>query len=155
MSDKRIIEVDGVKIEVDLRTAKRVETLRVGSRVRVLVKPAYGKAEVHHGVVIGFEPFNELPTIIIAYMAIEYANIDLKFVHYNKNTQGVEIVASIDDDHASLDKDEALRFFEVEIEKKQGELKDLEDRRRYFLEKFSSWWNPTVPLEVSEDDLPE
>lgn len=35
---KRIIEIDGVKIEVDLRTAKRIDTYRVGDNVKILNK---------------------------------------------------------------------------------------------------------------------
>ena len=40
MSDeqKRIVEIGGVKIEVDLRTAKRVDSYRVGDPVKVLTK---------------------------------------------------------------------------------------------------------------------
>jgi hypothetical protein len=33
--NKRIVEIDGVKIEVDLRSAKRIDTFRVGDNVKV------------------------------------------------------------------------------------------------------------------------
>ena len=36
MEEKRIVEIDGVKIEVDLRTAKRIDTFAVGDNVKVL-----------------------------------------------------------------------------------------------------------------------
>ena len=38
MEEKRIVEIDGVKIEVDLRTAKRIDTFAVGDNVKVLCK---------------------------------------------------------------------------------------------------------------------
>ena len=56
-----IIEVNGIKLEVDLRTAKRVDQLRVGDRVKVLNK-AYDGYEVLPGTVVCFEPFEKLPT---------------------------------------------------------------------------------------------
>ena len=42
MEEKRIVEIDGVKIEVDLRTAKRIDTFRVGDNVKVLCKEYNG-----------------------------------------------------------------------------------------------------------------
>ena len=38
MEEKRIVEIDGVKIEVDLRTAKRVDSYKVGDNVKILEK---------------------------------------------------------------------------------------------------------------------
>ena len=36
--NKRIVEIDGVKIEVDLRKAKRVDSFQVGDNVKILEK---------------------------------------------------------------------------------------------------------------------
>lgn len=52
---KTIIEVNGVKLEVDLRTARRIDEIRIGDRVKVLIK-GYSDYKVHAGTVIGFEP---------------------------------------------------------------------------------------------------
>lgn len=49
MDQKRIIEVNGVKLEVDLRNARRVDEFRVGSPVKVLVKN-YSTYESHFGM---------------------------------------------------------------------------------------------------------
>jgi hypothetical protein len=38
MTEKTIIEVSGVKLEVDLRQARRIEEIRIGDRVKVLTK---------------------------------------------------------------------------------------------------------------------
>ena len=38
MEEKRIIEVNGIKMEVDLRNAKRIDQFKVGDSVKVLVK---------------------------------------------------------------------------------------------------------------------
>ena len=44
---KRIIEVNGVKLEVDMRYARKIEELRVGSRVKVLIKN-YSRYSVYY-----------------------------------------------------------------------------------------------------------
>lgn len=79
-----IIELNGVKLEVDLRTAKRVDTLRVGDRVRLLEKSSYSSSvTVHHGIIAGFEPFPSAPTIIVAYLKTAYREATIEFVYLN------------------------------------------------------------------------
>ena len=137
-SETRIIEIDGVKLEIDLRTAKRVDTLRVGDRVRLLKDKT-----VHHGVVAGFEPFDELPTIVVAYLTDEwFGNNILKFEYYNSKTRAenkLEIVPSIDDD-LPVERDYILRKFDREIEQARAKIDDLERRRKWFLENFGKYW---------------
>jgi hypothetical protein len=48
---KRVIEINGVKMEVDMRYAKRVDELRIGSRVKVLIKE-YSSYKIYLGVSI-------------------------------------------------------------------------------------------------------
>ena len=70
-----IVEVNGIKLEVDLRTAKRIDQLTdqltIGSRVKCLVKQ-YSDFKTVPGVVVGFEPFEKLPTIVVAYLDTDY-----------------------------------------------------------------------------------
>ena len=54
------IEINGVKLQVDLRHARRLEEIRVGSRVKVLTKD-YNGHKVSHGVVIGFTLLENVP----------------------------------------------------------------------------------------------
>jgi hypothetical protein len=75
---KRVVEINGVKVEVDLREAVAVETMRVGDAVRVLVKNYGGTYAAHDGVVIGFDQFKNLPTITVAYAEIGYSNADVR-----------------------------------------------------------------------------
>lgn len=140
--DKTIIEVNGVKLEVDLRTATRIDTLRVGDRVKVLVKEAYGGngATVHPGVVVGFEPFESLPTIIVAYMKVDYAGVNVQFVYMNKNTKETEVIKAIDNDHLDVDKVRAVAMFDRQIETKRRELEDLEAKKTFFLTEFRKYW---------------
>ena len=62
---RRIVEIDGVKVEVDLRTAKRVDSFRVGDNVKILDK-SYQDYKVKPGIIVDFAEFQELPTIVIA-----------------------------------------------------------------------------------------
>jgi hypothetical protein len=87
----RVIEINGIKMEIDLRTAKRIDNLKVGDRVKVLIKE-YTSYKVHPGTIIGFEPFEKLPTIIIAYMETTYSSASVKFLYYNAKTEDTEVV---------------------------------------------------------------
>jgi hypothetical protein len=139
--DTTVIEVNGVKLEVDLRTAKRIDTLRVGDRVKVLIKNDYSsECAVKPGVVVGFEPFEMLPTIIVAYMEIDYSGSNLKFLHFNKASKGTEVIKSIDNDHLDVDKVRVTAMFDKQIEQKQRELEDLEAKKTFFLAEFSKYW---------------
>jgi hypothetical protein len=138
METKQIIEVNGVKLEVDLRTARRVEELQVGSRVKVLIED-YSGAKVHPGIVVGFEPFTKLPTIIIAYIVSEYNDVGLKTISYNAKSEKVEIVASIDDDF-SVNKSEVLGWFRRERQKLDEKRAEIDAKEAFFLDRFKVFW---------------
>ena len=36
MEEKRLVEINGIKMEVDMRSARRVDTFKVGDNVKVL-----------------------------------------------------------------------------------------------------------------------
>lgn len=133
----RVVEINGIKMEVDLRTARRVDRFRVGDRVKVLTKEYGDKYKTHLGVIVGFDAFEKLPTITICYL--EGYSPKLCFVGINANTEDVEIVACQDDD-ALVDKGEVLARLQAEIDTKQAEMEDLERKRRYFEERFAAWF---------------
>src|SRR6266849_2566207 len=139
--EKTIIEVNGVKLEVDLRHARRVDELRVGDRVKVLNKD-YSGYKVHAGTVIGFEPFKNLPTIIVAYLEKDYTGANVKFLHFNAESNEIEIIKAIDDDSMDIDKAGVLRQLDGAIAKKRAEIEDIARRRAYFLENIQAYWAP-------------
>jgi hypothetical protein len=136
---KQIIEVNGVKLEIDTRYARRIEELRIGSRVKVLDSTGYGGSQVYPGIVVGFEPFASLPTIIIAYVKSDYSTCGLHTVSYNAKTEKIEIVASLDDDF-SVSKAEVLGWFDREQRKSEQALAELAAKREFFLTRFKSYW---------------
>lgn len=139
--NRQVVEIAGVKLGLDMRTATRIETLRVGDRVKVLEK-SYSEWKANPGVVIGFEPFKSLPTIIVAVARVTYSSVDLGFVYINAKTENVEIVKSIDDDSTELAKDKVEAYFVDSIAKKRAEIEELERRREFFLREFRAYWAP-------------
>jgi hypothetical protein len=135
---KQIIEVNGVKLEIDTRYARRIEELRIGSRVKVL-KEEYSSTTVYPGIVVGFEPFAKLPTIIVAYVKAGYSDVGLETVSYNAKTEKIEIVASIDDDF-SVSKSEVLGWFRRERQKLDEKRAEIDAKEAFFLDRFKAYW---------------
>lgn len=137
----KTVEINGVKMEVDMRHAKRVDHLVVGSKVKVLSKKdSYGGTVVFPGVVVGFEPFQNLPTIIVCYLKVSYGDMELKFAYINSETGDKwDIVASVDDE-LPVEKADVLSKVDREIEKKRAEIEDLELKRGYFLSHFNRYF---------------
>ena len=139
--EKTVIEVNGVKMEVDLRHAKIIHTnIRVGSKVKVLSKGNYGGPEVYPGVVVGFEPFTDLPTIIVAYVTSSYAAAELKFAYVNaKSADKWDLVPAVDDE-LPLNKADVLACFDRDIAKREREIEDFRAKRDYFLRHFDKYF---------------
>ena len=146
-SNKTIIEVNGVKLEVDLRTAKRIDQFKIGDRVKVLVKE-YDNYRCYHGMIVGFEPFVQLPTIVIAYLKTDYSSVSIVFVSFNSATKDIEIVMALDDDSLAIDREGVVKQLDRAIAAKMAEAEELERKRDYFLQNFSKYWGSTTDGET-------
>lgn len=134
-NETRTIEINGVKLDVDLRTAVRVETLRIGDRVRCLVK-SYSGYDLHPGVVVGFEPFQKRPTIQVAYIA----GSGLQIKAFNDETKDdFEIVPALDDT-LMLERDHVVEMMQREITRKEVELDESRRKLDYFNRMFGKWF---------------
>lgn len=136
----RIIEINGIKMEVDLRHAKRVDTLRIGDKVKCLVKSYGNQMNVHTGVVVGFEPFPSLPTIVVAYLDVGYA-AGIKIISINQNSTDIEIIPDIDNQSLEINKSDILALMDREMDKKQLELDEISKKRAYFIAHFGRYFN--------------
>jgi len=136
--DTTVIEVNGVKLEVDLRTAKRVDTLKVGDKVKVLVTSAYATPAVYPGVVVGFEPFKELPTVVVAYLKTSYNDSELQFLYYNKATKDTELIVSVDD--VMFDWANAFDVFDRKVAKLKRDIAEVEEKRAYVQRNFTQYF---------------
>lgn len=138
MENKRIVEIDGIKVEVDLRTAKRIDTFRVGDNVKVLCKEYSDKFIVKPGIITDFANFKEKPTIVVAVFNEGSWNSSpsISFVHiYEGMESAYEIVYASEED-LRLTKDGVIEKFEREIFKKRNEAQDLQNQLDYFKKHF-------------------
>lgn len=141
---KRIIEINGVKMEVDLRYATQVhENIKVGSRVKLL-KKEYSTHKVLAGVVVGFENFKELPTIVVAAFDPHGYSQTLTFHYINSQNKDAEIVPALDW-YPEYSKQHSVDLFDKDIAKKRAELEDLESKKTFFIEQFEAYFRETMP----------
>ena len=141
-----IIEVNGVKLEVDLRHAKRVDNLRIGDRVKCLVKGYGGSMSTHAGVVVGFEPFPSLPSIVVAYLDTGYSSGTLKFKTFNAETKDFEVVADLDNNALEVDRSDILAQFDRDAAKKRQELEEIAAKRAFFEAHFGRYFAEQAPV---------
>jgi hypothetical protein len=151
LSQTTIVEINGVKMEIDLRHATVVhQNLRVGSKVKVLHKPAYGDPVVYPGVIVGFEMFPSLPTIIVSYIKTGYnsdGKIPLEFAHINTaSAKSWELVPSVDDD-LPIARDTILEQMDRALETALAKVDEIQRQRAYFLKEFGAYF--------AEEGLPE
>ena len=142
--ETRIIEVNGIKLEVDLRNAKRVDQFKVGDSVKVLTEKYNDQYEINLGVIIGFDEFDKNPTIVIAYLVVDYSGAEIKFAYINSKTKEMEI-CPVNDWDIPFSKQDVLSKMDNEIMKKQEEIRDLESKRKYFTEMFGKYFETRIP----------
>lgn len=134
--DKRIIEINGVKLEVDMRCARRIDEFKVGDTVKVLDKRS-DKNDLRTGVITDFANFKELPTIMVAvYKPGDYwSKPTIEFIPYNADTEGIEIVG-VSAEEIMVSHETIVQKFDDEIAKKRDELNDLIIKRDTFVKYF-------------------
>lgn len=139
---KRIIEINGIKIEVDLRTAKRIDEFKVGDNVKLL-KKSNSSYEVLAGVIIDFVNFKELPTIQVATFRSDYWGTKIEFINFNAETKDIEMCA-VSEHELILEKNRVVDKLNAEIEKKKSELDEIVTKKEYFLKHFSKYFKDEI-----------
>ena len=144
MEEKRIIEIGGVKVEVDLREAKQIDTYRIGDPIKILVKKYGDEYTSYPAVIVGFDNFPDLPTIIIAYLEVSYSTAEVKFVYLNANTgKNYQICPAVRKEDFIIDKVHAVELLDKSIQQKAAELEDLKSKRKYFIANFEKFVGAT------------
>lgn len=138
----RTVEINGVKMEIDLRSAKRIDTFKVGDDVKLLKKGNYDSSydredKIYPGMIVDFCNFKDLPTMVVAYFEEGSWNASptIQFVYFNEHTSGWDIVYC-DKNELKVSEQSILQKFDREIEKKQKELDELCDKKEYFITHF-------------------
>lgn len=130
-----VVEINGIKLDVDVENAKVVNEYKVGMNVKVLVKE-YSGYVAYPGVITEFVNFKELPTIVIAVFKESYLGVDIEFVYYNTaNADKYEIAPSCEHE-LKINKERAVDKFNNFIEKKKAEMEDAIAKRDYFIKYF-------------------
>lgn len=142
---KRIIEVGGVKMEIDLRHAKVVENFKIGDNVKLL-KKSYGDTfNSYPGVIVSFDNFKERPTIIVAYLEETWQG-GVKLAYINRDSKDFELCL-MSRDEMVIDKVSVLDQFDRQIAGKERELADLKSQKTYFLERFNRYFETGEAIE--------
>jgi len=138
MENKRIIEINGIKLEVDLSTARRIDEFKIGDNVKVLEKNG-SDYNVLPGVIVEFVNFKELPTMIIATFKRDYWGARLNFINFNSQTEGYEITLCCEHE-LKLEKNKTIDLMQQEIDKKLAEAADLQNKLDYFKKYFAKYF---------------
>lgn len=128
----RIIEINGIKIDVDLSTAKIVDTYRVGQPVKLLKKRYSDTWESHPAVIIGFTPYAKRPAIELLYMD----GSELKFETFY---EGVESeIAPFNEYEFKFSKADIVNRLNRKITENENELQELQSKKQAFLDNFGT-----------------
>lgn len=138
--ENQIIEINGVKIEVDMRYARKIEAYKVGDRVKLLSKKYGDSYESYPGIIVGFDNFKMLPTIIIAYLETSYSCASIKFAYLNSSSKDIEICPIVDN-YIALEKSTIIEAMDRDITKKEEEIFEMKTRKEYFLNNFNEYFN--------------
>lgn len=137
--ENKIVEINGVKLDVDLSSARVIDEYKVGDNVKVLRKNYGSSYEVLPGVITEFVSFKNLPTIVIAVYKHSYNSSNIEFIYLNEQTEGIEIAPALEHD-LQLNKDSVVEQFQKEIESKRKEADELEAKLNWFIKYFNKYF---------------
>ena len=135
----REIEINGIKVEVDLRTCKRIDTFKIGDNVKVLKKQYGEEYTVYSGVIVDFVNFKERPSLVVAYFENSYSGVNIKFETITKDSKDIEIAPCLPHE-MKLNKDRVVDKFDIEIAAKEREADELRQKKQYFIDNFEKFF---------------
>lgn len=138
-TEKRIIEINGIKMEIDLRDAKVIDSYKVGDTVKILKEKYSNNFESYLGVIVGFDDFEKHPTIVVAYLDVDYTSVKIQFAYINSVSKEVEI-CPINTWDIPYSKQDVLSKIDREIEKKKQEIIEFESKKNVFNELFGKYF---------------
>lgn len=138
MEDKRTVEINGIKMEVDMRTATRVDQFRVGDNIKILNKE-YNGFKVENGVIVDFLNFKDLPTIQVAIFEQSYQGSTIRFININSETENVEFLPASRHE-MQLEKKNVVDQMNNEITSLENKKKDLEAKLNWFIDYYGKYF---------------
>ena len=134
-SQKRIVEINGMKMEIDLRTAKKIDTFRVGDPVKVL-DMNYQSPVIKAGVIVGFAEFSKHAAIEIMVLSDNYSGVDFNFITVKSGDECKYEIVHYNNYEKIFTQSNVVDKFAREIEKKKIEIAELERKMKYFINDF-------------------
>ena len=146
------VEVQGKKFMVDMAGAKVIDQFKVGDPIKVLVKKYNDEFDAYYGMVIGFDNFENLPTIVIAYFEAKYGGEgELKIVHLNDQAKGIEICHTTPAE-AALNPQAVLDKINSTISDHRNKIRELRNKKEFFLNGFAKVFGINVDELNDEED---
>lgn len=136
------IEINGVKLEVDLRTCRRIDTFKVGDNVKIL-KKQYSEYRVYSGVIVDFVNFKERPAIVVAYFNQDYGGVEINFETITKDSKDVDIAPCLPHE-MKINKARVIDKFDIKIAEKMREADELRQKKEYFINNFGKFFDEEV-----------
>lgn len=134
-----IVEINGVKLDIDERSAKlkAVESYKIGDKVKVLLKE-YSNWKINPGVIVDFDNFENLPTITVAYLTDTYSP-ELRFAFINSESKDIEL--SPNDGSVQIDQADVLDKLQKDITAKNAAVDEAIRKYNYFQSKFAVYFD--------------
>lgn len=141
------MEISGIKVSIPEKPAVEYDTYKIGDPIKVLKKPASYSTEYksYPGVVIGFDEFKILPTLVIAYIDKGYSEVKVEFVYLNSQTKDIEICRSEPHD-LKLEKEDIIRILDNEIKKHELSTMEAKQKKDYFVKYFNKLFADVVGI---------
>jgi hypothetical protein len=144
--NKRIVEIDGVKLEVDLRSAKVIDHYKIGDPVRVLhAENQYSRNSIKAGVIVGFCEFEKNPAIEILELDENYNGLGFNLVTLVSGQEKSLQIAPYDRYSGLVSQADIVTRFNRKIQEKELELADLKLKKDYFISDFAKAFSEIVP----------
>lgn len=133
------VQVKGMTFNVT-HQIEQTYTFKVGDAVKLLKKKYSDEFTSHYGVVVSIDLFKTNPNIVVAYLEVEYSTATIKIQDINDLSKDIQL-CHCPEAELRVDKSEILRVMDKDIEKKREEVKELECKRKYFLERFTAYFS--------------
>ncbi len=143
----KIIEINGIKMELDERTAmiQKIDTFKVGMPVKILhAEYSHTNPTIKFAVIVGFDQFKALPTITVAYL--DYSEI--KYAYINASSKH-ELLA-VENHDLAMEKTWVIDRMQDRIVKKEQELADEKTKMKVFIEMFGKYFKDGMPTQVAQ-----
>lgn len=129
---KRIIEVNGVKVEIDLRQAKQIETFAVGDTVKVFEKQYNDSYEVFPGVITGFAQCLDFASIEVIIMRVSYSEVKFENISINSGSTKY-VLATFTQYDGMLNKERIMKALDEKINSAEIALETAKRNKELFL----------------------